>query len=74
MTEETETTKTPLATSHRTDQMGAAAGALLAISGVIGLEERLGLTGDDLAILLGGLFTLAGIVRAELIKRSAKDA
>lgn len=45
------------------DQSAATTGAVLAILGVFDVASRLGITGDDLAIVVGALGTLAGVIR-----------
>jgi hypothetical protein len=52
--------------SHKapTDEVGALVHAVVAVLGVTGVMTRLGLTGDDVALLLGAAMTVAGIVRA----------
>jgi hypothetical protein len=56
------------------DQGAQASGAVLAILGVFDAAAKMGITADDLAIVLGSLATLAGIVRHWWEKRKADGA
>jgi hypothetical protein len=47
-----------------TDEVGALIHAVVVILGLSGVMGRLGLTGDDVALILGSVMTIAGIVRA----------
>ena len=45
------------------DHTASATGALLVILGVFHVSETLGITGDELAMVIGAVATLAGILR-----------
>jgi uncharacterized membrane protein HdeD (DUF308 family) len=45
------------------DQSAATTGAVLTILGVFHVAAFLGISGDDLAIVVGALATLAGVIR-----------
>jgi len=45
------------------DQSAATTGAVLAILGVFHVAAFLGISGDDLAIVVGALATLGGVIR-----------
>lgn len=53
------------------DQGAQASGAVLAILGVFDVAAKIGVTSDELLIILGSLATLAGIVRHWYEKRKA---
>lgn len=54
------------ALAKRPDPPAAALGAVLAIAGVFHVSEKLGITGDELGIVLGSALTIAASVRARL--------
>jgi uncharacterized membrane protein HdeD (DUF308 family) len=45
------------------DQSAAATGAVLTILGVFDVAALLGISGDDLAMVVGALATLGGVIR-----------
>ncbi len=47
-----------------TDEVGAAIHALVVLLGAAGLIDRLGLTADQVAVLISGAMVIAGVVRA----------
>lgn len=51
-----------------TDEIGAAIHAIIVILGVAGLFNRLNLTPDQVAVILSGLMTIAGIIRAAWLR------
>ena len=55
------------------DDVGAAMGAILAIAGVFDVAGRLEITADELALVLGALFTIAAVVRGRIEKSRRKQ-
>ncbi|MBP7292422.1 MAG: hypothetical protein KBB21_37685 [Nannocystaceae bacterium] len=47
-----------------TDEVAAAIHAIVVVLGAAGLIDRLGLTPDQVAVLISGAMVIAGIVRA----------
>lgn len=45
------------------DQSAAATGAVLTLLGVFNVAAMLGISGDDLAMVVGALATLGGVIR-----------
>lgn len=62
----TSTTTPP--TKAPTDELAAAVHALVTILGAAGVISALGLTADEVAVLLSGLMTVAAIVRATWLR------
>ncbi len=62
------------ALAKRPDPPAAALGAILAICGVFHVSEKLGISGDELGIVLGSLVTIAASVRARLQHRAEASA
>ena len=56
------------------DPWAAVTGAILAISGVFELEKKLGITGSEMAIVIGSLITIAASARHWLRIRAARQA
>ena len=67
----TETTPPP---KPPTDEIGAAVHALVTILGAAGIVSRLGLTADQVAMVLSGLMTIAAVVRAAWLRRDKQAA
>ena len=63
-------TSKALAAAKRPDPNAALIGALLALAGVFHMAERLGISGDELGVVLGSVITIAGIVRDRMGARS----
>ncbi len=57
-----------------TDEIGAAIHATVTILGAAGVVSRLGLTADQVAMILSGLMVIAGIVRAAWLRRNKQAA
>ena len=51
------------------DHTASLTGAILAISGVLEIPKKLGLSVDDFAIIIGSMGTIAGALRHEFEKR-----
>lgn len=56
------------------DESAAIVSALVTVAGASGLMGKLGMTADDLALLLGSLMTVAALVRAWWLRRAPKPA
>ena len=54
------------------DPPAALVGAVLAIAGVFNVAASLGITADELAVVLGSLFTIAASVRAWVNREGAE--
>ena len=54
------------------DPAGAVLGAVLAIAGVFNVAAQLDITADELAIVAGGLFTIAASIRAWVNRERAE--
>lgn len=51
-----------------TDEVGAAIHAVIVLLGVSGLMTRLNLTPDQVAIIISGAMTIAGVIRAAWLR------
>ena len=58
------------ALAKRPDPPTAVLGAVLAICGVFHVSETLGISGDELGIVLGSIITIAASIRARMQHRA----
>lgn len=61
------------ALAKRPDPPAAVLGAVLAICGVFHVSEKLGITGDELGIVLGSLAVIAASIRHRLENRKVAE-
>ena len=60
--------------AKRPDPTAAALGAILALCGAFHVPDRLGITADEMGMVLGSIATLAAIARARLQHRAEASA